>query len=654
MATTVKLNAVGSAITKRESPNLNIQLPEIAEMRSIDSLYFLFDKLPEEYKLRSLEKATINIFFPGTSGDYAYAYPTAEIIEPYKITWNNKPAINGSINRFSAGLVGYSEEWGVFTNYAGDIPGYAAQELLKSHSIRLDFSGYLYTEKSQFVPYIEVILLDENAQLEVKGKTFTGGYVNRLAYNVFKWELRVKAGYYTAEQPTEKNARFRWKLKESNSWNEVSTLNEQAYTAPANTFPAGEIEWHVIATDDIGREFTSPTYSIDTRDSAAVGTPMSPSNTVEDGSGPISFIWNHANNTGTGQTAADLQWSSDGATWNDLATINGSVKSYTAPANTFPAGTVYWRVRTYNSDDVAGAWSTPLTFVSVAAPPVPVVAADSKPYTTITWQSSGQLAYSVTVDGVEYGPRFGTDKTITLKERLENGLHRATVKVQGMYGLWSEAGDVDFQISNFPGAEIKLNVLFDHAPQLSWITEGAYSAFQIYRNGKLIGKSTDTSFVDNLAIGSCSYQLIGIMSDSNYTESNVVNSTVCLPCTMICDLERGEWQKLELSAKSYPERNFSESQNYSSRHFCGAALPVLELSQHRNKSGSFEVAFKCREDAEAFEKLMGKVVCIKSKAADMIIGGLLDWQRLQGEFYAAYSFTVNAVYWEDYKDETDS
>ena len=81
---------------------------------------------------------------------------------------------------------------------------------------------------------------------------------------------------------------------------------------------------------------------------------------------------------------------------------------------------------------------------------------------------------------------------------------------------------------------------------------------------------------------------------------------------------------------------------------------MLELSQHRNKSGSYEVAFKCRKDAEAFEKLMGKVVCIKSKPSDMIIGGLLDWQRLQGEFYAAYSFTINAVYWEDYKDETDS
>ena len=478
-----------------------------------------------------------------------------------------------------------------------------------------------------------------------------GGFANEQGPIIFSW-------LYSSKYNKQSKADIQWGLPSPATWQNLATVegDVRSYTAPAGTIDSAEKVWWRIKAynaDGVAGEW-SDAVSFTTTDSAAVGTPLSPSNTVEDGSGPISFSWKHANNTGTAQTAADLQWSSDGATWNDLATINGSGKSYTAPANTFPAGTVYWRVRTYNSDDVAGEWSAPITFVSVAAPPAPVVAADSKPYTTITWQSSGQLAYNIAVDGVEYGPRFGADKSITLKERLENGLHRATVKVQGVYGLWSEAGVIDFQIKNAPGAEIKLKVRFDHAPRLSWSTEGAYSAFQIYRNGKLIGKTTGTRFADNLAIDSCTYQLIGIMADGNYTESNIVKGAVCLPCTMICDLERGEWQKLELSAKSYPERNFSESQNHSSRHFCGAALPVLELSQHRNKSGSYEVAFKCRKDAEAFEKLMGKVVCIKSKPSDMIIGGLLDWQRLQGEFYAAYSFTVNAVYWEDYKDETDS
>ncbi len=651
---TVRLEAIGGAIAKKETPNTNIQLAEIAEMRSSDQLYFLFEALPEEYKYRVLEKATINIFFPGTSGDHAYAYPTAKEIEPYKITWNNKPEINGNINRFSAGIVGYREEWGVFTPYTGDNPAYAAQQLIQSRSIRLDFSGYLYTEKSQYVPYIEVSLLNEYAPVNVTGETFTTGFVDRLKENVFRWNIGVATGYFIAGSIQQNSAYFQWREKGKTSWNSIAAGSATSIAIKAGTFPTGEIEWQINVVDNLGRSNISQVYTFTTIDSAAVGTPVSPHNTVEDGSGPITFIWTHSNQTGTNQTAADLQWSADGSSWKTLGTVSGNSKSYTATANTFPAGTIYWRVRTYNSDGVAGAWSSGITFVSVAAPPAPIVATDGKPFTTITWQSSGQQAYTVAVDGVEHGPYFGTGKSLSLKERLENGTHRATVKIQGVYGLWSAEGGASFQISNSPGAEIKLKARFGHAPQLSWSSAGEYNAYQIYRNGKLIGKTAETSFVDNLAIGQCSYQIIGILPDGNYTESNVVKGAVCLPCTMICDLEQGEWQKLELSAKCHPERNFDISQQYSSRHFCDAALPVLEVSQHQNRSGNYEVAFKCQKDAEVFEAMLGKVVCIKSKPSDMIIGGLMNWQKLQGEFYAAYSFTVSGIYWEDYRDETNT
>lgn len=650
----VRLYAIGSAIIKKETPNLNIQLSDVEVMRSTDLLYFLFENMPQGYALRPLEKATINIFFPGISGDHAYAYATTNPIKPFEITWNSRPERNGKIYGFSSGIVGYYEEWGILKNYGGDNPAYAAQQLLSSCSIELDFSGYLYTEKSQYSPYIEVTLLDEYAPTVVAGKTLTAGFVNRHVENTFKWELGVMTGYYTTGKPTQKSALFRWRTKSEEIWNEVEIKNEQEYTAPAWTLPSSEVEWQVIAEDSAARSVMSPIYTFSTIDTAAVATPIAPSNTVEDGEKPISFEWEHSTDTGTEQTAAELQWSSDGSTWNNLVTVSGNSSTYSVPANTFPGGTVYWRVRTYNSDNIAGDWSSALSFISIAAPPVPVVAADSKPFATIRWQTSGQLAYTVKVDGVEYGPYFGTNKEFALRERLGNGNHRATVKVQGAYGLWSEEGSTEFQISNIPGAGIILKAEFSHVAQVSWQTQGDYTAYQVYRNGKLIGKTAGTSFVDNLAIGNCSYLVVGIMADGNYTESNIVNGQINLCCTMICDLERGEWQKLELSAKSYPERNYSLNQQSSSRHFCGAALPVLELSQHRNINGSYEVAFQSQEKAAAFVALLGKVVCIKSKPADMIIGGLLDLQKLQGEFYAAYSFSVSAIYWEDYRDDTDS
>lgn len=749
---TVKLLATESIQIKESHQYVNFETSAATVNGHYNAIVFKPEAIPENIKYSLFNSAKLYVYMKvqnTTSVPYRaytifYAYTNKE--ELSQLTWSNRAEKEFGEEHVDAGT-----RW-----VECNIDKYYMETALNLFGIEsIEYSDKtkttVYTEKSAYIPYILVDYEETLVSATVTGQNFTSGFYNRFDAANIKWKFSQVEN--SISSLTAASEVFYWRKSGSSTWNSIKGSGGKCYV-PANTFPAGNIEWYAAVTDNLGRVWSSPTYTISTADtaaiatpqspkggfanekaaitftwtnsntrynrqnkaelqwstdnatwktlgsvngdtksytapastlsgntiywrvraynadnvvgewsasasfstvdSAAVGTPLSPSNTVEDGSGPISFIWNHANNTGTGQSAADLQWSSDGAIWNDLATISGSGKSYTAPANTFPAGTIYWRVRTYNSDDVAGAWSAPITFVSVAAPPAPVVAADSKPYTTITWQSSGQLAYNIAVDGVEYGPRFGADKTMTLKERLKNGLHRATVKVQGVYGLWSEEGAVDFQVSNAPGTEIKLKVRFDHAPRLSWSTEGAYSAFQIYRNGKLIGKTTNTRFVDNLGIGNCSYQLIGIMADGNYTESNIVKGVVCLSCTMICDLERGEWQKLELSAKSYPERNFSESQNHSSRHFCGAALPVLELSQHRNKSGSYEVAFKCRKDAEAFEALLGKVVCIKSKPADMIIGGLLDLQKLQGEFYAAYSFGVNAIYWEDYRYETDS
>lgn len=756
---TIKLNVVNNVVIKDNDRNTNFSPAALQELSGTQKLIIRFQDIPNEAKYKILNYANLYVYAQATkntSGSARYELDLSRrYASPNDVTWSNWDGLfkDGQSVRIPDKNTTASE-WLAFTLERID---YTKDTLDKCFGITGAYDSiygirsYVYTGNSSYKPYIEIEYEDTLVPATVTAQNFTSGFYNRFNASSPKWTFKqTDTSLYPLTVASET---FYWRESGSSTWNSIEGSGGQCYV-PANTFPAGDVEWYATVTDNLGRVWSSPTYTISTADtaavvtpqspkdgfanerepitftwtysskynkqskadlywgvtggewqflgtaegnvrsftapagffegqqvvhwciqgynadgvagqfsepasfttadSAAVGTPLSPSNTVEDGNNPITFTWQHANNTGTEQSAADLEWSSDGATWNALTTIEGSEKSFTAPGDTFPAGTIYWRVRTYNSDGVAGAWSAALTFISVAAPAAPTVKADGKPFSAITWQASGQQAYSVKIDGVEYGPYFGAGKSFKLKEKLADGAHSASVKIQGNFGLWSQEGTTDFQIGNIPGAAIKLKVIFDHAPRLNWSTEGTYSAFQIYRNGKLVGKTTGTSFVDNLAIGNCSYQLVGIMADGNYTESNIVKGAVCLPCTMICELERREWQKLELSAKSYPERNFSESQNHSNRHFCGAALPVLELSQHRNKSGSYEAAFKCRKDAEAFEKLMGKVVCIKSKPDDMIIGGLLDWQKLQGEFYAAYSFTVSAIYWEDYRDETDS
>ena len=115
----------------------------------------------------------------------------------------------------------------------------------------------------------------------------------------------------------------------------------------------------VTVTDRTGRTATARFTMTQPQGSAA--TPTAPKNATVDGVQTVNFAWTVADTWGT-QTAADLQWSRDNAVWTDLAHINGSAQTWTAPAVSFPAGQIYWRVRARNSYNVTGAWSSAVSF----------------------------------------------------------------------------------------------------------------------------------------------------------------------------------------------------------------------------------------------------------------------------------------------------
>lgn len=74
---------------------------------------------------------------------------------------------------------------------------------------------------------------------------------------------------------------------------------------------------------------------------------------TKSGAEEILFSWE---NSGSGtQTKAELEWSTDGATWQKLTTV-GSEQTYTAAANKFPAGTIYWHIRVTSSYGIVSDW----------------------------------------------------------------------------------------------------------------------------------------------------------------------------------------------------------------------------------------------------------------------------------------------------------
>lgn len=296
----------------------------------------------------------------------------------------------------------------------------------------------------------------------------SGGYLPKQTDNLFSWAVTMPE--YTLKGWEITGQAFEWKKAEDENWTHIDVTGN-SYTVPGNTFTGGDIVWRaaVSVTDDSRTEtIYSNEYTINTTEPLGSARLRYPINVITDGSRPIQLSWRYLNTSGRLQNGADIQWGVAGGNWQNLGSVTGYTSTYTVPADFFPAGTVYWRVRVYNQDGAVGAWSMGVTFTNIAAPPAPILTSNGVPYTTITWQSEGQEAWQLTVDGKEYGTRYGYDRSFTLPEPLEDGQHTAAVIVQNEFGLWSQPGTLIFDILNQPGGEVTLTGAFGTDADLSW------------------------------------------------------------------------------------------------------------------------------------------------------------------------------------------
>ena len=438
------------------------------------------------------------------------------------------------------------------------------------------------------------------------------------------------------------------------TWTDLGSVSgeSQTFMAPANTFGVGTYYWRVRAYNADGEAGPwSAAAQFSTVDAPMSAAAVRPVGEICEYTSPIVFTWSYSSDTGTKPTRSDVQWSTDSAAWTDLVTTAANVLSYTAQANTFPAGTIYWRVRNYNHNDVAGNWSDVVTFISYGAPPAPSVSVDAVPFATIRWQSSGQEAWRVTVDGVKYGPFFGTMKSYTVDEPLEDGQHTASVEIQGAYGLWSEAGQIVFSTENEPGAAIYLRGVFYGDAALTWESADALPETRIYRDGKQIAKTAGSLYTDRLAVGIHTWYVLAKLPGGYYTKSNTVTGELRACKPQIAKFPAGPWVDIKLSENPSREQTTAYSRSVSLRHMVGAVYPVLEVSAFCDESTSFDAAFVDAAAAKTFEALRGEIVILKT-CDGIIVGCLAQLQRHRRQFFTGYSFTIQRIHWEDFIDET--
>ena len=570
------------------------------------------------------------------------------------VTYNTKPeAVSGASSIITPD---YQIEGYYYSSY--DSVSQFSKDLVLYWNNGVEFWGVrnFWTSTSQNQPVLEIDMAAEELLPTVSGSP-SGGYMPKQADNRFTWAVTMPPEYYTFKGWEVSGQAFEWKYTDAAEWTHID-VSESEYTIPANTL-AGDIVWRAVVTVTDGSRtetiYTSE-YSINTTEPLGSATPVSPKNTITDGSKPITLRWRYYNSSGRQQNGADIQWGVSGGTWQDLTHVTGSTQTYTVPADFFPAGAIYWRTRAYNLDGAVGSWSAQITFTNRAAPPAPIVTSNGAPYATINWQSEGQEAWRLTVDGKEYGTRYGYDNSFTLTEPLEDGQHTASVVVQNSFGLWSQPGTLVFDVENVPGAAVTLTGVFGIDAELQW-TEAAAGTqsddFQVFRDGVQIGHTTGTQFTDRIALGEHSWYVVAMLPNGNYTKSNTVTGTVTIEEPVIGALNgSGEWIKLALSDRSATVQEFSSERTVNYRHYAGAEYPVLEMAPFKDKSGRYDVSFKDPAEAAAFEALFGQVVILKSRRGNVIVGPLATLSKRETDFYTAFSFQIQQIHWEEIIDDT--
>lgn len=598
-------------------------------------------------------------------------YANAGGYTPSSVTWYTAPAEGNRVASLYKDVDTWSGDIWIPESLSGTTSEASiAAQALQAASLRFSanqFTWFMYANLNAGGSPFARVKYDDATKITSKIQYKSGpasGYSNPRNATSFSWDyVKNSSNYCAVESWDQSSATFYWKTSSASSYTAVSCGTTKGATIPANTFPAAStIEWYVSGTDEEGATTQIGPYSFSTAAGTATAVAESPIGSAEDSSAPIPFTWKLTSTDGQTPSRVEASWKAPTAsTWNTLADLSPAAADYTAPAGTFPAGEIQWRVRAYNIDGTAGPWSEPesggyYSFISIRAPDaVSGLAATPVPISTISWQSDGQEAYEITIDGEIVQKAFGTDiYAWTVNEPLADGDHEISVRIQGVYGLWSQPSSITVTIENVPPLSLTLSGLFGIDADLFLRTgETPTEGLEVhwYRDGIRIARTVGAvSCTDRLSIGIHTYYAEVWDISGYYSRTNEVLGTTEVDGVMIAPFSGGNWMDIGLSDSSNGEQSFQWSRQSALIHVTGAALPVLEFGTFEDNAGSYSCAFRDRAAAKAFENLKGKTVIIKSRHANILVGALTALRKRETHFYTAFSWTLQAIEWEDFID----
>lgn len=658
----VTLQAIKSAYLPYQEPNTNDHSSAVATLENEkDALVVGFSQLDNALRYRRIESVALHIY--GATRVISDLYVSG-LEAPFSEATVTYQSLHGYSGRLLKIRPVYStdtgEKWRSGVLDKTMYPDGVRSALANGVFIEIEGVGdvmqqqTIATSRSANKPYLVVQYVDADASISITQMTPRGGYVPKKSSSVFSWAISNN-GQLSLEPVSPISTVFRWRVSEGGTIHTVSCGTATSVTIPSGTFTEDDVQWSISTTLNTGATVESEWITLTTKEEISRAVIVSPNGIPIDGASVNRFAWQHVISTGSSQTKAGLQLSTDGIDWNDFSTITGDVTYYDVPENTLSAGIKYWRVRTYNTDNVPGEWSASAQIIVIAAPQAPIISVKStSPRPSIGWQSTDQQAYQVALsNGLESGTVYGVNKLWVSPSYLADGDYTARVRVQNSYGLWSDWSSAALPVRNAPGEAIDLQVSATHKADLLWLTDGSYDFYVIERDGVPIAKTADTRYTDHTSVGSALYRVRGCYNDSySYGLSNLVSADVAPDTTMICDLIDGQWIALRYSETRTRSSSKSSYSEVALVHLTGMTYPIAEQSCFRDQTLSVSCAFPAydRQSTLALESLLGKIICVKTAQGDMAIGCLSSLQKTADEFCLRYAFDIQHISWPEVID----
>lgn len=413
--------------------------------------------------------------------------------------------------------------------------------------------------------------------------SFMGGYKNHLRDNSFE----LSAVYHSdvIVQYSIANSTIHYKKTGESSYQSLTSIGNTV-TVPAGTFDSGSTyDVYFTAQSTSGASASTDPVTLSTVDGPAVVSPVSPNNEVT--YGDITYSWNYSNTTGETQYAFDIQISPDGATWTTV--LDHVVSSQTRAEYTqTSAGDTYWRVRGYNQNDVAGAWSSEAHYIN-NVPPQPPVILEIVPggRIQVRWSAENQISYKIEVINVTTnqtvyasGEVYGTESLALVNTYLPNGNYTIRVKISNIYGKESSWASTSYtQRAELPAFQYYAS--YANGGVLINVASDEFESFYLLRNGELIAHFEETTYTDLFASGETNYKLIAVNSEDDFAQVTFTINAAIPSARLITQ----DGQVLTVSERwdNFNNVEQSEDSRYSANEYLGASAPEHLFSKMRVK-----------------------------------------------------------------------